>query len=323
MVKPKKLNKGDKVAVISPSNSISYRRDLFDKAKEVLEKKLEIEIVASPNCFADYYYSAGTTQERLDDFHWALNNDEIKAIFFSVGGNTGVDLLEGLDYELIKNNPKIICGISDATTILNAITAKTDLITFVGLELLDLARFDNMDYEIQSLKKTFFDGNIGKVEQNKNWKPLDDNYSTYREWSTIKNGTMKGRIVGGNFSSFYQLMDTEYSLDFENNILIMEAYKFPKKKLHQALMQLKIKGVLNKINGLIIGYCLGSDDEEVRGNDRDIKDIALEITKDYNFPIIHIGEFGHKIENIIMPIGAKATFDVDKKEFVIEENVCI
>ena len=65
MIKPKKLHKGDKVAVVSPSNSISYRRDLFDRAKAVLEVELGIEIVASPNCFVKHYYSAGTVSPRL------------------------------------------------------------------------------------------------------------------------------------------------------------------------------------------------------------------------------------------------------------------
>lgn len=323
MIKAKKLKKGDKVAIISPSNSIVNRKDLFNKSKDILEKALEIEIIAAPNCFANYYYSAGTKQERLADFHWALNNREIKAIFFSVGGNTGIDLLDGLDYELIRKKPKIICGISDGATILNAITAKTGLITFLGLEFLDLGKFDDMDYEIKSLKKAFFGGSLGKIEANKNWRTLDKSYSSYKEWGIIKKGIMKGQIIGGNFSSFYQLINTEYILDFENNILIIEAYKYSKKEIHQALMQLRIKGVFNKISGLIIGYFLDSDNKDIKGNDRSIKDITLEITKNYNFPIIQIGEFGHKVENIILPIGAKTIFNVDKKEFIIEEDVCI
>ena len=68
-------------------------------------------------------------------------------------------------------------------------------------------------------------------------------------------------------------------------------------------MQLRLKGVFDKISGFIIGYCVGSDDPSKKGNERDIKDILLETTDGYKFPIMEIGEIGHQVENIIVPIG--------------------
>lgn len=133
IIRPPKLHKGDRVGIISPSQSLFGRKEKFEKAVQVFAEQLGVEVVVAPHALGQYYYSSGTTEERLSDFHLMLKDPSIKAIIFSVGGNTAIDLLEGLDYELIKQNPKIIAGISDATTLLNPIFLKTGLITFLGL----------------------------------------------------------------------------------------------------------------------------------------------------------------------------------------------
>ena len=88
-------------------------------------------------------------------------------------------------------------------------------------------------------------------------------------------------------------------------------------------MQLRIKGVFNKISGLIMGYCHGSDDPTIESNKRDIKDILLTTTSAYNFPIMEVGEIGHRVENIIIPIGAKAKIDSKNLKFEIIEEVAV
>jgi len=150
-IRPPKLHPGDLVAVISPSQPATVRLNQgdFEKTCRNFEKVTGLKTVLAPNALAEHYYSAGTAQQRLDDFHWALKNPDVKGIMFSVGGNTAIELVGKLDYELIRQNPKVITGISDATTLLNPIYAKTGLITFLGPEFTDFA-LEPMTYEVES-----------------------------------------------------------------------------------------------------------------------------------------------------------------------------
>ena len=319
-IKPHKLKPGDTVAIISPSNVIAGWTDKLEVARKNFEYATGLKTVLSPNALASHYYSAGTKQQRIDDFHWALANTDIKAIIFSVGGNTAIELLESLDYELIKKTRKIIAGISDATTLVNAITTKTNLITFLGIEFFDYADQD-MRYETKSIMKSWFDGNVGEVLPNANWKDFDDLPTQYQRWVSIKPGNARGVIVGGNYNGVMQLRGTQYMQDFKDKILFLEGYKNNKKEIHQRLEQLKLWGVLNQVSAIVIGYFVNSDDPKLIGNERPIKDIVLEATVGYNIPIMQIGEVGHNVENFMLPVGALASIDTQKLQIHILENV--
>lgn len=317
-IKPRKLRLGDKVAVVSPSNPIKGREADFAKAVKRFKEVLGLELVAGKNAFNEFYYSAGTAEERAGDLNAAFLDPEIKAIFFSYGGNTCIDLIERLDYDLIKKNPKIVCGISDGTTLLNSITAKTGLITFLGMEFFEFANRE-MRYEFEYMKKIWFDGSVGEVKPNPNWTNFDQLPTRYAGWRTIKPGAAEGRLAGGNFNCFAQLLSTPFMTELRGNILIVETYNQHKKQIHRSLMQLRINGAFKEISGLVIGYCTGSDDPEKKGNDRDIKDILLEVTDGYSFPIMEVGEIGHYVENIIIPIGGRAKLAATEKKFEILE----
>jgi muramoyltetrapeptide carboxypeptidase len=279
---PPKLEQDDLVAIISPSNTVIARQDRIAKARQNFEQATGLRTVLAPNALGQHHYSAGTTQQRVADFHWALENPEVKAIVFSCGGQTAIDLVDKLDYQLIKENPKVIAGISDATTLMNPILAKTGLITFLGLEFLDFAE-QSMPYEVDSIKKAWFDGELGEIRANPQWRNFDGLPTAYRERLTIREGQASGQIVGGNYSSFAQLCHTEYLPDLEGAILVVEHYLNGKAGIHRSFAQLRLWGVLDKIKGLIIGYCLGSDDPAKIGNDHKLVDLVLEATDDYDF----------------------------------------
>lgn len=321
-MKPSKLKPNDLVAIVSPSGTVAYRQDKIKKACSNFEQATKLKTILAPNAVGHHYYSSGTIQQRIDDFHWAIKNPDVKAIIFSVGGDTAIELVDKLDYELIKQYPKIIAGISDATTLLNSINAQTGLTTFLGLEFLDFAEHQ-MIYESQAIKQAWFDGNVGEVRANPNWADFDDLPTSYKGWRTIKPGSTAGKIVGGNYTSFAQLHNTPYMPELKNCILVLEYYKQPKQAINRTLKQLGLWGIFDKINGLIVGYCLGSDNPNDIGSDRDLADILIEMTDNYNFPIIQIGEIGHNVENIMLPIGAAAKIDATNRSFEITETVVI
>jgi muramoyltetrapeptide carboxypeptidase LdcA involved in peptidoglycan recycling len=103
----------------------------------------------------------------------------------------------------------------------------------------------------------------------------------------------------------------------------METYRLHKKSIHRALFSLRLHGILDKIKGLLLGYLVGSDDPEYPGDERDLKELVLEATDGYDFPIMQIGEVGHYVENTQIPVGAKATIDATDLKFRIDESVCV
>jgi muramoyltetrapeptide carboxypeptidase len=171
------------------------------------------------------------------------------------------------------------------------------------------------------MRKTWLEGNPRELRPNPSWKDLTNTPNMYAGWLSIKKGKAHGRIIGGSNKSLIQLLHTPYQPMLENSILVFESNKMNKKQIHRALMQLRIHGVFKKISGLLMGYCYQSDNLKIEGNERSIKDLVLEVTKGYDFPIMHIGEFGHNVENIVLPIGAKMKMDAGKLELEIEGKV--
>jgi muramoyltetrapeptide carboxypeptidase len=320
IIKPPRLKNGDKVGIISPSMPLHARIEKFEKAVLEFAKCLDVDVVVSAHARGRYYYSSGTVEERLEDFHQMLKDPSIKAIIFSVGGNTAIDLVDKLDYSLIKKHPKIISGISDATTLLNPIFAKTGLITFLGSEF-SMFGWLPMEYTYNQIKKTWFKGEVGAIEPNPHWTNFDSLPTSYKGWECIREGVAKGRIIGGNFPSFQKLYGTNYSPELEKNIFVLETYQWNKRAIHHELMSMRLKDDFKKISGMIVGYCVGSDDPSDYGNERLMKDMLLEVTEGYDFPIMQIGEIGHKVENIMLPIGSMATIDTKNLKFIIDESV--
>lgn len=317
---PPRLKRGDTIGICSPSGTIAHKRELFEQAKVNFAKATGLQILVAPNALKRHYYSAGTLKERLEDFHSLVTNPEVKAIIFSAGGDTAIDLVPHLDYDLIVKHPKIIAGISDATTLLSAITAKTGLVTFLGLEFLDFANH-SMPYLVESITKAWFQDDMKVVHPNPNWKELAHTPNRYQGWQTIKAGAATGKFVGGNLQSFLQLVDTEYELPFKDSILFLETYRLPKKQIHKALMQLKLRGKFADVKGLLVGYCLECDNPEVVGNEQSLAETMSEIFQDYDFPIMQIGEIGHCVENVLQPLGVQVRIDATKLQFEVLEAV--
>ena len=307
MILPPRLKVGDRATIVSPSGSIADYRDLAERSKDALEKCSGLVMQFSEHAFGKEFYSSGTAEERRADLMNAFIDPDVKAIVLSLGGATAIDVVEVLDYEVIADNPKIIAGISDCATILNAITARTGLVTFHGLELFDFGRH-GMPFTADSIREVWFDGWHGKYGANPDWADLEGDTTRFQGWREIKPGVASGVAVGGNSEALTQLIDTPYSPPLVGSILALETYRLQKRHIHALLTSLRMHGVFDRIAGLVIGYCLGSD-EPGGGNERDIADIARETTSSYSFPIMQVGEIGHQVQNFLIPIGAEVRMD--------------
>lgn len=317
IIKPKKLQKGDVVGVVSPSEPITQNlKKQFDEAVAALQG-FGLKLKFGKHIFDQYFYNAGTKKARIEDFNEIWKDPEVKMILMSQGGETANHLLDGIDYEAIKNNPKIFAGISDGTTLLNAIFSKTGLVTYHGPDLLwTFGRKITEPYK-QNFIKTFFDGNVGQLQENKNWEHQKRKEIKRSIWRCIRGGKAIGTLVGGHSDCLSSIMLAGYGPNFENVILFLEGTD-DVAHLDRQFTALKLNGVFEKINGLIIGWF---EDHELKDKDknREVSDVILEVTKDYSFPILEIGELGHNVENYILPIGCMATINADKKYFFIDE----
>lgn len=324
IIKPKKMRKGDVVAIVSPSSAIPDElKKNFNNGVKFLEN-LGLRVKFGNNVFKKYYYSAGTVKERLNDIHKAFQDKKVKAVIMSIGGNSANQLLDGLDFDLIRKNPKIFCGISDGTTLLNPIFSKTGLITYHGPDLIFTFGLPISPVIKENLIKTLFEGNVGELRPNPNWKGLDklNKNEKYQGWKCVRKGKASGKLIGGNIGCLTNLDNTEFRPDYKNSILFLEAYALSIEDLDMLFTHFRQTKVFDEINGLILGHFYGSNIKDKKQN-RKVSEVILEITKNYSFPILEIGELGHNVENYIFPIGCQATIDADKKYFSIEEETVL
>lgn len=235
---PKKLEEGDTIAVIAPSNSVQEDDKQYLEKTEKLFNSKGINVKYGKNIYSNTLGYGATPDEKIEDINIAFKDKNIKAIFCVKGGENSNSLFEYLDYELIKNNPKIICGYSDITSLTNIITAKTGLVTFSGTNFKTIAT-DETDYSYKEAIKRFVYGSLELGVEGE-------------EYKTLKEGIAEGQLIGGNLSLTRGLVSGKYSIDFTDKILFLEELGFETMPslASNFLYYMKQNGVFDKIKGL-------------------------------------------------------------------------
>jgi len=221
----------------------------------------------------------------------------VRAIICAQGGDTANTPLPLIDWDSIRQNPKIFLGLSDITVLLNAIYHKTGLITFHGNDILWGFGNNLTDYEQQEFTRILIQGEIGHYPPNQGRK-------------TIRGGKTQGKLLGGNLRCLLKLSGTSNWPDFTDSILFIEAYEISPKACHHAFHQLLQMGVFDKVCGVLVGYI----DSMQRSNQPRpwMEDILLEVTQQYAFPIMKINDFGHNCPNTILPVGGEVSMSADR-----------
>jgi muramoyltetrapeptide carboxypeptidase len=317
LIKPSRLQQGDTVGVFSPSWPVTKdARQKFDSGIRRLES-FGLNIKVGDHALSQYYYSAGTREERLEDIHTLWQDPEVKMVLMSQGGNTANQLLDGIDYQMLRENPKIIAGISDGTVLLNAIYARAGLVTYHGPDLI-WTFGQSMSPQIEeNIRRTFFDGKPLDLEPNKNWQHQLKPEIQYSGWRCLREGRATGRLVGGHIRVLANTVLAEYGPRFKDAILFLEGTDNVG-RTNSFITALRLHNVFELVSGVILGWFEDSDLEEKELN-RPISDAFLEETEGYDFPILEIGELGHNVENYVLPIGCMATLDATKRHLSIDE----
>lgn len=295
MILPERLKRGDIIGVVAPSNPvIDENIEEVKKAKEIVEND-EFRVLFSKNLFSNTNQYTATAKEKAEDINDMFRNKDVKMIWCAKGGNNSNSVFEYLDFELIKQNPKIICGYSDITSLTNIIHEKTGLVTFSATNFKTIAT-DETDYSYKEAINRFVNCSLefGKEES---------------RYKTIREGIAEGELVGGNLSLTTQLVSGKYKINFKDKILFIEELGFESSPVlvSNNLYYMKQNGVFDKIKGL----WLGNYEHE---SNIELEKILLDVIgDDYNFPIIKSNNFGHIETKTVIPIGITARIDTTKE----------
>lgn len=290
----KKLKKGDTIGLVSPSENVieDDKKDIEESVK--LLKKAGYKVIFGRNVYKNTTGYGATAKEKADDINEMYSNKDVKAILSVKGGFNSNSVYEYLNLELIKENNKILCGYSDATSYINYIHEKTGNSCFIGPNLKSLNSWET-DYSFKEMLKHFERGNLNLLEN-------DD------ECICINQGIAIGKLVGGNLSLITNMIE---ELDFVGKILFIEelAIESPPALVSNYMYKLKQRGVFNNISGLWLGNYEGEYPIEKIFLDT-VRDLKLKI------PVIKSNNFGHTERKMTIPLGVNAKIENNKIELI-------
>jgi len=302
ILKPPALKSGDKVGIIAPASNI--QRELLDEGISGL-RKIGYEPIYLPGILERDLYFAGPVQRRVRELQELLERDDIAALICARGGYGTNYLLKQLDFEKFVQHPKIIVGYSDNTSLLTAITDRCGLVTFHGpMVTKDFALPDGV--ELSSWNNA--------VGGTASWNLPTDGVQVLRQ------GKARGRLYGGCLSLLVASLGTPFEIQTDETILFMEDIGAKPYQIDRMLMQLRLAGKLDKVNGFVFGEML--DCAQPGGQDYSLPDVILRVLQGYDVPIIYGLRSGHVSRaNITLPIGVDAELiaNASGPEFTILE----
>ena len=239
-----KLKKGDTIGIISPSHILDEKEDLemVNKAVKMMEQQ-GFKIKKGKYSFCDETGYGTTAQHKAEDINNMFADKDIKAIFSITGGNNCLSTFDYINWKIIKQNPKIFCGFSDTTSLVNEINEQTGLVTYSGPSFKSIASGET-DYRFKAVIDRFVNG--------KNNLFYDEDLD---EIKVIRSGKATGKLVGGNLSLTTDLISGNYKIDFKDKILLLEdlVWESPAEKVSHDLYRIKQNGIFDQISGIWVG----------------------------------------------------------------------
>lgn len=315
---PELLMPGNTVGIYSPSGSVNYssRMDLFTTGIQKL-KSYGFEVTEAPHTRSRFFHMAATGEDKASDIHLLFANSDVRAIFPSVGGHTATQLLPYLNLSVVEANPKIFIGFSDSAIIAAYISDRTSLITFHSAVdiTFGFSRFGTDESPMSG---------HGSYTVENLWRMVCYGQSfthPYSEWAPINDGDAEGTLIGGNLTGLISVLGTPYELDWNRKILYWEAVD-PPHVMARSLTQLKNAGVFEKIAGMVIGK-VSHLRETFYGEDEimHILEFVRYSVGKTNIPILAEVDFGHDVENLMMPNGAAVYLSVNKNNYELKISV--
>jgi len=298
---PPALKPGDTIGVFAPSSWVE--KEEIEKSKAVLEKK-GYKVFIHPQTFERLNQSAGSHLQKTLAFQGLWQRPDIKAIWAAGGGNRGMYLLDTINFEKIRDNPKILIGFSDVTALLNGLYAHTGTVSFHGQVFKNVYKWAELDHLLQILSgrasATYPFGNATIVRQ----------------------GKAKGPLVGGNLSMFQYLPETLPGKFWKGAILFLEDCNEELSRIDRMLLHLRRTGVFSEISGLLLGEFINMRESQ-RPFGFKFDEIVSELTEGLDIPVVMDLPFGHGKTFYSFPIGVPAKLDTEEYLFKLKEPATI
>jgi muramoyltetrapeptide carboxypeptidase len=308
IIKPKKLQKGDAIGIISPASSPDDLSRIESGVKYL--EKIGYRVEVGKNVGKYRGYLAGTDEERLNDLHDMFGNKKIKAIMCVRGGYGTPRILDKINYKLIKNNPKILVGYSDITAIQMAMLAKTGLASFGG-PMLAVDFYEEVSPYTEEMFWALITSSkkYGKITQ-----PNDEKIFN------LTKGTAKGRIVGGNLALLTSSIGTEYLPSFKDTILVMEEVGEMPYRIDRMLNQLKLAKVFNQSAGVILGRFSDCNEHDPNKKTLTLGEVINDYFSELKKPVVYNFKHGHIKDNITIPFGTMVKVNASRHLIEYMEN---
>lgn len=343
MIKPKILKKGDKIAIVSLSWGGLGDEKLIHKyyiAKERLENDFGLEVVTMPNALKGSEFVYNHPELRAKDLMDAFKDKTINGIFCAIGGDDSVRLLPYIDYDVIKNNPKIFMGYSD-TTVSHFMLYKAGVVSYYGPSVMcEFGEYVKMfDYTKEAVENILFKNTENYfVKSSEYWSNdfvswKEENINIQKKLTREEHGyevisgkgKIKGKLLGGCIDVFPMILETEIwpKVDaWKDKILLIETSeeKMPPSYLLYYLRNLGVQGILHSIKGIIVGK---PQDETYY---EEYKEIYLKVLKEFGcgeLPIIYNVNIGHAFGTGLLPLGINYEVNLDAKTIKFLESATL
>ena len=304
---PNKLNVRDEVRVIAPAKSLAI---ISKETREIANKRIEelgLKISFGKHVDEMDDFASSSVESRIEDLHEAFFNKNVKAVFTVIGGFNSNQLLKYIDWDLIKKNPKIICGYSDITALNDSIFAKTGLVTYSAPQYSTFGQKLYFDYTLDYFEKCLFKNDPFEIKPSESWsddkwyKDQDNRKLIPNEgWLVINEGNAEGTILGANLCTFNLFQGTEYMPSLNNSILFLEddetSKSFDFDRNLQSLIHLPD---FSEVKGIVIGR-FQKESEITNGLLTQIIKTKRELN---NIPVLANVDFGHTSPIISFPVG--------------------
>jgi muramoyltetrapeptide carboxypeptidase len=313
LIHPARLRPGDTVGLITPATPVANPDALATVARTVEHFGLKAKWGKHVGQKAGYF--GNPVAGRLDDLHQMFRDPEVKGVICISGGYGAMQLLDQIDYDLIRRNPKVFVGYSDITALHLAIHQQTGLVTFHGPNW--LAQFT--DYTQLHFRPALFDAKpLGALTNPPETNKLRPQHSL----RTIRPGRATGRLTGGNLTLISTMMGTPYEIDTRGAILLLEDIGEEPYRIDRMLTQLRLAGKLEQAAGIVFGECVDCGPRDFKpfvAAGFSLGEVLDAILGTLKIPVLFGLTFGHTADQLTLPFGIAATLDAAAGTLEIKE----
>ena len=302
-IRPPRLRPGDTLALVNPSGAI-YERAPYEIATESLQA-LGFQVREAPNLRARRGHLAGTDAQRAGDVNAMFADPGVHGILALTGGSGGNRILPLLDYAAIRRNPKFLGGFSDTTALINAVQARTGLVTFHG----PVGVSEWNTFSVEHWRGAVMDAQAltlrNPVDKDDNLVPRSGRIST------LRGGKAQGHLVGGNLAVLTSMAGSPYWPAFDGAILVLEDINEYIYRVDRMLSTLKISGALDRVAGVVLGAFTKCEPGEGNYGTLTLDEVFDDYFKPLNVPVYSGALFGHIKRKFTLPLGLPVEMDAD------------